>query len=601
MERLANDYLMLMKAFPEQKEKEPRSVTMAELSNILFCTPRNVKLIFTKMEQMGWIRYTPGRGRGHTSELSFLIGREKFLARQTEELVMAGHVERAFQLIKEFGEGTAARENLFSWLSGYFGYEAVANQDQPIETLRLPIYRSIHTWDPAGAIYSHDLHMVSQVFDTLVSFDVEWGRFKPGISHYWEADREGTSWTFYLRKGILFHHGRELVADDVAFSLSRLKQMNSGQSWLADQIQEITILSRYALNIKLEKANYLFLAFMSYPPSSILPKDVYAQDGTDSLQLPVGSGPYRVGKVTPGLCVLEAFDHYFNGRAFIDRVEIMIMPEQGELADGLGKGNVLKVKTGEKQLPSADDEQEAEAYCIGTSLLTVNLQKQGPLQALPLRKALSHFLDRQQLVDDMGEPCLYPAYSLQWRGQVSPKAGGDGSHDGEELVESLLCQSGYRGERIQLYTYPRHAPDAEWLKTAYGKLGIMVDVQIVSWKEMLDEEQIRKADLILFEAVVSEGAIKLLEYLQGKNSFIRRHLSPERIGWVDKKLDRLLAEPEEAVRQKHFDEIEETLGREYAWITLTHKNVRAFSHHSLKGVKVNARGWVEFKDLWFQA
>jgi SgrR family transcriptional regulator len=311
LDRLANDYLLLLQAFPEKKEREPVPVTMAELSKVLFCTPRNVKIILTKMVRKGWITFVPGRGRGHVSELAFLIHKEKFLGQQAEELVKSGHVEQAFQLIKEFGEGTLAKEKFFQWLSGYFGYEVVAKKEQSIEILRLPVYRPINTLDPAHSVYAFDLHMITQIFDTLVTYDYETNQITPGIAHHWKSNKEATSWIFYLRKGILFHHGRELVADDVAFSLNRLKRADSPQKWLVDQIEEITVLSRYSLKITLLKANHMFLSFLSYPPTSIVPRDVYEQAEAGSPILPVGSGPYKATKNTPGICVLEAFDHYF--------------------------------------------------------------------------------------------------------------------------------------------------------------------------------------------------------------------------------------------------------------------------------------------------
>jgi SgrR family transcriptional regulator len=273
------------------------------------------------------------------------------------------------------------------------------------------------------------------------------------------------------------------------------------------------------------------------------------------------------------------------------------VPEMNETIAFGPKGNVLMVNTGEAGLQSAEDGEEAEAYCIGTSLFTVNLKKPGPLQQLHFRKALHDLINRLRMVDELGEPRLYPASGFQWDG-FRPTLF-DKDHLEEEALH-LLRQSGYNGEPIQLYTYPRHAPDARWLKDEYGKYGIKMEINIVSWKEMLNEANMEKADLILFEAVVSEGAIKLLEYYQCKTSFIRQHLPKDLTSQVDGWIDNLLAEPEETVRRHKLNIIEQTLREEYAFIVLVHKNVSAFSHPSLQGVKVNPRGWVEFKDLWFQ-
>lgn len=610
MDRLAYDYLSLLQAYPEATERELLPVTMAELSETLYCTPRNVKLILTKMDQKGWIRFRPGRGRGHTSGLSLLVGKESFLGQQAERLVRSGRAEEAIRLVQEYGAGTRARENLFHWLSGYFGYEAVTEREQHVDTLRLPIFRPINTLDPAEAIYAFDLHMVSQIFDTLVVWDDEKKSIVPGIAHCWESNLDATRWIFYLRKGVRFHHGRELVADDVAYSLNRLRQDRFAQHWLAAHMEEIAVLSRYAVKISLRKPNHLLLIYLSYPPAAIVPQDLYEQERAGGPPLPVGSGPYKAVRNEPGICVLEAFDHYVHGRAFLDRIEVMNVPEMNETMTALGrKGSVLTVQTGEARLSTGAEDREAEAHCFGTSLYTVNLCKTGPLQSYSFRKALDRLIDRQRLVEETGEPSLFPAQRLQWM-----ERGADWTADktGEELVpdkpvsadaqtaEELLRQSGYCGETIRLYTYPRHATDAYWLQQAYQAYGIHVEVHIVSWKEMLQEETVREADLILFEAVVSEGVIKLLEYYQGRRSFIRQHLSAGLTEEVDRRIEELLAEPRESVRDSGFHDIEQRLRGEYAFIVLAHKNVRAFSPPSLHGVKVNPRGWVDFANLWFR-
>ncbi len=67
---------------------------------------------------------------------------------------------------------------------------------------------------------------------------------------------------------------------------------------------------------------------------------------------------------------------------------------------------------------------------------------------------------------------------------------------------------------------------------------------------------------------------------------------------ADRWIDNLLAEPVESVRRQKLDKTEQTLREEHAFIVLAHKSVRAFSHPSLQGGKVNPRGWVEFIDLW---
>jgi SgrR family transcriptional regulator len=315
------------------------------------------------MIELNWIRFVPGRGRGHASTLTFLLHKKELLQQETKELVMQGEVETAFQLVKEFGESSFGKEQFLEWLSHYFGYEVDEQPDRYIETLKLPIYRSINTLDPAEAFYAFDTHMITQIFTTLVKYDYESQKIVGKIAHYWKSNEQATEWIFYLRKGVYFHHGRELVADDVMFSLTRLRNRAYAQNWLVQDIDTIQVLSRYTLKINLKNPNYLFLLFLSYSPTAIVPKDIYEQKKETNHMLPIGSGPYKVTKYTRGICILEAFDHYFQGRPFIDRIEILIVPETNEEFVFEPESDLLIVHTGEAIIQSVYKWKEDEILC----------------------------------------------------------------------------------------------------------------------------------------------------------------------------------------------------------------------------------------------
>ena len=88
-------------------------------------------------------------------------------------------------------------------------------------TYRRPLGNDPATLDPAriGDIYGRSVSQ--QIFDGLVQFDHTLS-IVPSLAKFWTASRDGLTWTFTLRKGVRFHHGRELTADDVVYSLTRL-------------------------------------------------------------------------------------------------------------------------------------------------------------------------------------------------------------------------------------------------------------------------------------------------------------------------------------------------------------------------------------------
>lgn len=51
------------------------------------------------------------------------------------------------------------------------------------------------------------------------------------LAHHWESNDDGTQWVFHLRKGVRFHHKRELTAHDVVFTFNRLRNRSMNE-WL---------------------------------------------------------------------------------------------------------------------------------------------------------------------------------------------------------------------------------------------------------------------------------------------------------------------------------------------------------------------------------
>jgi MarR-like DNA-binding transcriptional regulator SgrR of sgrS sRNA len=441
--------------------------------------------------------------------------------------------------------------------------------------------------------FAFDAHLIKQIFATLVEINEETGEPMPNVAHHWRRNEAATVWTFYLRKGVQFHHGREVTAQDVQYSISRLQLPESPQQWLVKEIEKMEVLSRYVIRFTLRRPNHLFLLFLSFPPASIVPQDRYEQMPQEH-ELPVGCGPFRVIEWTKGRCVLEAFDNYFLGRPYLDQVEIIVVPQIDAEYRVKADSNLLLVKTGEEDKEELQEWKKGREMS-GCNMLSINLRKAGPLQDIRLRKAMFHLINREQMVADLQGPRIYPAGNLRYPPLFQTR-----DANWQETQAALDLQaSGYRGETLHLYTFARHEADAYWLKRLYEAYGILLEVHIVSWNEFLQRETTGKADLLLFEAVLSEGIIRLIEYFQSANSPIYPLLPDSLAAFVDEQISQLLADASTDGREEKLAMIEQRINAEYALIYLTYKSVQTAFHPSMQGVKVNQRAWVDFKDVWF--
>jgi ABC-type oligopeptide transport system substrate-binding subunit len=86
----------------------------------------------------------------------------------------------------------------------------------PAGSYRRPLGNDPRTLDPARISDIYGLSVTHQIFDGLVRFDHTL-TISPALAQYWRSSRDGLTWTFTLRKGVKFHHGREVTATTSSF------------------------------------------------------------------------------------------------------------------------------------------------------------------------------------------------------------------------------------------------------------------------------------------------------------------------------------------------------------------------------------------------
>src|SRR2546425_11333972 len=134
---------------------------------------------------------------------------------------------------------------------------------------RRPLGSDPATLDPARIRDIYGLSVAQQLFDGLVQFD-QTLTITPALAQFWKASRDGLTWTFRLRRGVKFHHGREVTADDVVYSLTRIldPKVKSGSADLfasirgaqefregkAKQVSGLTALDSHTVQVVLNEA-----------------------------------------------------------------------------------------------------------------------------------------------------------------------------------------------------------------------------------------------------------------------------------------------------------------------------------------------------------
>jgi SgrR family transcriptional regulator len=588
--KMANHYIRLREHLHLDAET---LITLDELALILDCTHRNVVLILKRMTELKWLQWSPKRGRGNKSTLIFNTRTEDLILEIARDFVEKKDLQSALEYINRPSVPAISREQFNDWLYSYFGYRAELKDRKKIDILRFPLSQPFYTLDPAFINYASESHLVNQLFDSLVQQNALTQAIEPHLAHAWEVDDSRRNWTLFLRKGVLFHNGREMNAEDVKFSLHRLRSANTRSlySWVHKQIESIHALDATTLLIELKEPNELFLHFLSTNRTAIVPNNYGGESVERFAKTPIGTGPFKLAKNEDSICVLEAFPQYFQGRAHLDQVEIWNIPNKYDQQHNKSLESFQIIHN--FRLPDHAEEASWNHVQRGEicKFVTLNLLKHGPLQNAKLRQALCHTINRKELIEDLAiGDAIYPSEGFLDRAHA------DDARDTFSNSESLKA-AGYNGEVLELCTIPQYESDAILLQKTCKSVGIEINITLLPLEQFQGERRLQ-ADFILFAIMLDKDTeLRLVDLYKT----IRLHVGTEMGGQMEQIIAKIIQEEDKKNRTTQFIALERLLKETNAILFLYCKQLKTVYHPTVKGISLDSLGWVEFKNIWFRA
>src|SRR4029079_4736339 len=207
---------------------------------------------------------------------------------------------------------------------------------------RRPLGGDPATLDPPRITDIYGRSVAEQIFDGLVTFD-QTLPIVTALAPHWRAPRDGLTWTFTLRKGVKFHHGREVTADDVVFSFTRIldprlkssaadaftpiKGAREFREGRAKTVTGLLALDTGTVQITLTDASTPFVSVLALGHAKIVPREIVEERGDGFGQQPIGTGPFRLTQWERGRSiVLTANPGYFDGAPRLRRLVYRIFP-----------------------------------------------------------------------------------------------------------------------------------------------------------------------------------------------------------------------------------------------------------------------------------
>jgi SgrR family transcriptional regulator len=596
--KLMKHYLKLRSQLAAVPDDQVIPIKIQDLTNYLDCTARHVKLLLKQMNALGWIEWRAARGRGKHSQLIFLKNTDEIREKLTKDLINKGKYTEIINIINEVDPDH--QEHFKKWLDKQFGHVVQKENNQEIDILRYPYYPAITTLDPTFIQTRHEFHLVDHIFDTLFKFNPKTQKIDSHLIHYWESQEQGRTWIFHLKKGVKFHHGREMTAEDVKLTVERLmlEETHFKDQWMFNNIQHINVLKNRVIRIELKEPNYLFPHCFYNPQTSIIPIDIYKKDPRAFAQMPIGSGPFKITKHDDSIISLQAFDSYFKERPQLDRIEIVNFPYfNTETSDHI------------INFISSDDKSHDPSWRKiivpedGAAFISFNMSKKGPQQQLKFREAIYHAIDKEKMCREIRNGRFLPADSLYTSRTNQDYSNSYNLKKAKKLIEEV----GYNQEPLKLYTTKfRHnfdyQPESLWIKEQCEQVGIKIVVEVFPVEELLRPEVFQEADLVITGAVIARTQSVLYKYYQSPTSFIKQFAGKSMSQTFHQYLSIIQEEPNETKQMELLLQLEDLLKQEYAVIFLYHRNyvLNVNEKSQIQGVSLNWFGRINYKNIWFK-
>ncbi len=320
--------------------------------------------------------------------------------------------------------------------------------------------------DPAHSTDTTSGTVTALIFDGLVDLEPVSLEVIPAVAESWEVSDDQLTYTFHLRKGVKFHNGREVKADDFRCTFERTlrPETASERTWVLEfikganefhagktkKIEGVEVVDDYTLKLTVKHPYPLFLQLLTMEAASAVPREVTEKWGDDFVDHLVGCGPYKfVRWKRYAFVVLEAFDDYYGGRPKIDRIEFKVIPyndvallkyEEGEL-DMLAELPTGRVRDTERKYP-----EEYKVWPIlGTYYIGINNDKPPFKGNVKLRKAINYAISKKAICEAIFEGVPLPAKSILPPGIPGYNPNLKGYPYNPGLAKKLLGEAGYPG------------------------------------------------------------------------------------------------------------------------------------------------------------
>lgn len=352
--------------------------------------------------------------------------------------------------------------------------------------------------DPHISFAFASTNFYEHVYTGLTRFNARM-EIEGDLATSWEIPNP-TTYVFKLRKGVKFHNGREMTAEDVKYSIDRVRDPKTGspvRGVYAD-VERVEVVDPSTVRLVLARPNAALLSLMTGRASYVVPREEVEKHG-NLQKVMVGTGPFKLAEHVPGehARFVRNDDYYEAGRPYLDGFTIKVIKDESSRLAALRRGtlDLTWIKAIETEELARREKGLAFAETPEARHLYIWLNtKQPPFNDVKLRQAVAAALDRKEIIDTvlLGRGKLtagLPPATVPYVLPPAEVAALPFYKQDVALARKLMAEAGHpNGFEFVFKTSP-HSPDyvpaAQVIQRQLHKAGITMKIEQVEWGALL--------------------------------------------------------------------------------------------------------------------
>ncbi len=475
--------------------------------------------------------------------------------------------------------------------------------------------------DPAKVQDGDTIDICQQVFEGLV----KWGEdntVQPNLAEKWEIKDGGTTYVFSLKKGVKFHNGREVKAEDFKWAWERVTTRSFGSATAETYMQDIVgvkeklagksnevsgvkVIDDYTLEVKIDKPRPYFLGKLTYACAFVYAKEALPDPMKDmaTVEQMVGTGPFKFESYSPDVSViLVANKGYHGGAPALEKIERPVVKDRQSRLNKFKTGEVDLVALERSDLKAVEGDPALKAqlkyfdrpamYYVG-----LNCDVVPALKDRRVRQAIGMAIDRDRIVKEVlggvnqrADAILPPsAFGFREKTNFLP-------YDVAK-AKALLAEAGFadgKGFPEVTFSYRDGREDVELVALAVQQqlrtnLGITFKPRKVEWGAYLKEHNSRK-----MPAFHMRWAADYLDAENFLSTLLASYGNENKVNYKNPEYDKLCAEADgildEAKRKELYAKAEDIVLQDAPFIPIYYQKDAELISARVSGLRESAFG-----------